>query len=117
MRIRPLVLLLTFLTTVPAFASITGTIINSDGHPVAGAKVSIYPTVTLDARRALLMSKTPERTPLVTKQTDSNGSFTFDSPKETVVDLRIDAAGFAPDAFSAIGPAAPILTSAPATGS
>src|SRR5438105_4412331 len=105
MRFRPLflLLLLTFLAAVPAFASITGTIINSDGQPVAGATVSIYEPETIDARRARLMSKSLDRAPLATKQTDSKGSFTFDSPKETVVDRRVDATGFAPDALRVLG--------------
>ena len=45
-------------------------------------------------RRGRLSSKTSERTPLATKQTDSKGNFTFDSPKEVVADLRIEAMGF-----------------------
>jgi hypothetical protein len=98
MRIHSL-LLLAFLASSSVFASITGTIINSDGQAIAGAKVSIYATETIDARRAWLVSKAPERSPLATKATDSKGSFAFDSPKEPVVDLRIDAAGFAPDAL------------------
>src|SRR5438105_11019387 len=98
MRIHSL-LLPAFLTSSSVFASITGTIINSDGQPIAGARVSIYATETIDARRAWLVSRAPERAPLATKAADSKGSFALDSPKEPVVDLRIDATGFAPDAL------------------
>ena len=99
MRIRLLCLAPTLLTASTVFASISGTVINSDGQPIAGAKVSMFVPETIDARRARLMSKTPERAPLVGKQTDGKGTFTFDSPKEAVVDLRIEAAGFGPDAL------------------
>ena len=97
MRIRTL-LLPAFLSASSALAAISGTVINSDGQPIAGAKVSMYAPETLEARRARLMSNTPERAPLATRQSDSRGNFSFDTPKEPVVDLRIEAVGFAPDA-------------------
>ena len=98
MRIRTL-LITAFLSASSALAAISGTVINSDGQPVAGAKVSMYAPETLEARRVRLMSTTPERAPLATRQTDSRGNFSFDTPKEPVVDLRIEAVGFAPDAL------------------
>src|ERR1700682_2295100 len=102
MRIRLLCLAPTLLTASTVFASISGTVINSDGQPIAGAKVSMFVPETIDARRARLMSKTPERAPLVAKQTDGKGTFTFDSPNEAVVDLRIEAAVFGPDALRVV---------------
>ena len=89
---------LTFLLTLPLFANITGVVINTDGQPIAGAKVSIYAPETVAARRTRFLSKTPERTALATTTTDSKGTFSFDSPKEQpVVDLSVEANGFAPD--------------------
>ncbi len=102
MRIRTL-LFPAFLSASSALAAISGTVINSDGQPIAGAKVSMYAPETLEARRARLMSNTPERAPLATRQSDSRGNFSFDTPKEPVVDLRIEAAGFAPDALRLLG--------------
>ena len=98
MRLLPLPLL-AFLISIPATASITGVVINTDGQPIAGAKVSIYAPETIEAHRVRLLSKSPERTPLASRQTDSKGAFTFDSPKDqSVVDLRVDVTGFAPEA-------------------
>ncbi|HEX9493855.1 MAG TPA: carboxypeptidase-like regulatory domain-containing protein [Thermoanaerobaculia bacterium] len=96
MRAR-LLSILTFLISLPLTASITGIVINTDGQPIAGAKVSIYAPETVAARRLRLFSKTVERTALATRQTDSKGNFSFDSPKDQpLVDLRVEASGFAP---------------------
>jgi uncharacterized GH25 family protein len=87
------------LISLPAVASITGVVINNDGQPIAGAKVSIFAPETIEARRARMLSKTPDRIAVATQQTDSKGSFNFDSPKDQpVVDLRVEAIGFAPEA-------------------
>src|ERR1700737_2311826 len=97
MRARLLSALIPFIA-LPLAASITGVVINIDGQPIAGARVSIYAPETIGARRLRLFSKTPERAALATKQTDSKGTFSFDSPKDqSLVDLRVEATGFAPD--------------------
>jgi uncharacterized GH25 family protein len=97
MRIRLLILLIAFLS-MPVAASVTGVIINSDGQPIAGAKVSLYAPETIESRRLRLVSTTPERTALATVTTDSKGTFSFDSPKgQSVVDVTVQASGYAPD--------------------
>jgi hypothetical protein len=99
MRAR-LLSLLALLISIPAAASITGVVINTDGQPIAGAKVSIYAPETSEAHRVRLVSKSPDRTPLASKQTDSKGAFAFDSPKDQpVIDVRVEAIGFAPEAM------------------
>src|SRR6059058_1506142 len=92
---------LSLVLTLPLFASITGTVINPDGQPIAGAKVAIFSSELVEARRARLLSKTPERPALATTESDSKGNFSFDSPKEPVVDVRVEASGYAPDALRA----------------
>ncbi|PYQ49013.1 MAG: hypothetical protein DMF59_14535 [Acidobacteria bacterium] len=89
---------ITLLMALPLTASVTGVVINTDGQPISGAKVSIFAPETIAARRTRLFSKTPERTAIATRPTDSKGSFSFDSPKDQpIVDLRVEASGFAPD--------------------
>jgi protocatechuate 3,4-dioxygenase beta subunit len=95
MRAR-LFAVLAVLVALPAFASITGTVMTRDGQPLAGAKVSIYSFESADARRARLVSANPEHTPLASTTTSSKGAFTLDSPKEPVVSIRVDATGYAP---------------------
>jgi protocatechuate 3,4-dioxygenase beta subunit len=95
MRARFLAVL-AVLAALPAFASITGTVMTRDGQPLAGAKVSVYSFESADARRARLVSANADRTPLAATTTNSKGAFTLDSPKDPVVSIRVDAAGYAP---------------------
>jgi protocatechuate 3,4-dioxygenase beta subunit len=87
---------LAVLVALPAFASITGTVMTRDGQPLAGAKVSVYPLEAADAHRARLISANAERTPLASTTTNSKGAFTLDSPKDPVVSIRVEATGYAP---------------------
>ncbi|HKR66276.1 MAG TPA: carboxypeptidase regulatory-like domain-containing protein [Thermoanaerobaculia bacterium] len=96
---RPLLALATLvlcLAALPSFAAINGTLMTSDGQPVAGARVSIFAYESSEARRARLLSATPEAVPLATGQTDAKGSFSLASPKDAVVELAIYARGYAP---------------------
>jgi hypothetical protein len=78
-------------------AAVTGVAINIDGKPVSGAKVSLFAPELIAATGPRLMSADPQRKPLATMTTDSGGKFTIDVPKDqTVVDIRIDAPGYAP---------------------
>ena len=84
------------LLSLPLPAAITGTVMTSDGAALAGARVSIHALETPDARRARLLSKAPDAVPLATAQTDAKGSFSLASPKEPVVELRVELRGYEP---------------------
>ena len=96
MRARILVATVVLALSTPAFAAITGTLMNSDGLPVAGARLALHPLETADARRARLLSDKPERTPLAATASDAQGRFSFESPKEPVVAIQVTADGYAP---------------------
>jgi len=85
---------------VALHAAVIGTVINIDGKPVNGAKVSLFaPELIFSAQRPRLLAADPQRTPLTTVTTDSNGRFSLNVPKEQpIVDIRIDASGYAPAA-------------------
>ena len=99
MRGRFLVLVLLLTWSVPSFAAITGTLMNPDGQPIAGARVSLYAVETAEARVARIISDQPERVALATTQSSEKGRFSLDSPKELVADLHVVASGFAPYAL------------------
>ena len=99
MRGRILVATVVLALSTPAFAAITGTLMNSDGQPVAGAKLALHSLETADARRARLLSDKPERTPLAATASDAQGRFSFESPKEPVVAIQVTADGYAPNAI------------------
>ncbi len=92
--------MLALLLSVPAWAAITGSIMTIDGAPIAGARVSIYAPEQSEARRTRLLSQTPARTPADSTQTDAKGGFSIPSPKDAIVEIRIDAAGYEPQAKS-----------------
>ncbi|HEY8713075.1 MAG TPA: carboxypeptidase regulatory-like domain-containing protein, partial [Thermoanaerobaculia bacterium] len=81
---------------MPASAAITGYVMNNDGQPIAGAKVESFAIETLDAERARFVSTTPERKALGNVESDAEGRFTLESPKDPVVVLRVNATGYAP---------------------
>ena len=88
--------LLLSLAALPLHAAITGTLVNADGHAVAGAKVSIFALELPEAALARLTSASPERTPIAATTSDGKGKFSIPSPKEPVVTLSVAAPGIAP---------------------
>jgi protocatechuate 3,4-dioxygenase beta subunit len=88
--------LLAALLALPALAAITGSVMTTDGAPISGARVMLYSPESPEARRARVLSDSPERVPLATAQTDSRGNWSLESPKEPVADLRVVAAGYEP---------------------
>ncbi len=90
-------LVLALLFPFSSFAALTGTVITTDGTPVSGAKITAYALEGSDAHIKRLLSKNPERPALGTAQSDSKGNFSIDPQKETMVELRVDATGFAPE--------------------
>src|SRR5688500_9712731 len=63
------VALILSLLAFPAAAAITGSVMNADGLPVAGARVSLMAQETPEASRARLLSPAPDPVPLGTAQT------------------------------------------------
>lgn len=98
MRARLLAAVALF-AAIPLSASIRGTAMSRSGQPIAGAKVSAFALETGASRLERLASKTPLRTALTTTTTSANGAFSLDSPKEPVVELQVEAAGYAPAAI------------------
>lgn len=65
-----------------------------DGTPVAGARVLIHATETPAARRERLLSASPHIVPIAETKTDAKGAFSLPSPKEPVVELRVELRGY-----------------------
>ncbi|MBV8517222.1 MAG: carboxypeptidase regulatory-like domain-containing protein [Acidobacteria bacterium] len=98
MRPRILVSLAALLCAFPALAAITGSVMSTDGQPLAGARVSAYGFESAEGRHARLVSANPEPVPLASTQTDAKGSFSLESPKGAVVELRVFLRGYEPAA-------------------
>ena len=93
--------LLLLLVSLSLHAAITGTLVNSDGQPIAGARVSIYPLELPEAALVRVSSKTPDRTAIAQTTSDTKGRFSIPSPKDAVVAVAVSAAGFAPASLRA----------------
>lgn len=94
---RLLILLSCLTVAIPSTAAVTGTVMNADGRPVAGARVTAYALETVEARRVRHLSEPSDRKPLVSTETATSGKFSIELPKETAVaQLQILAAGYAP---------------------
>lgn len=94
---RIAVALLLSVLSFPALAAITGTVVTTEGQPVAGARVMIHAVETTDARRERLLSPSPQLTALAETKSDAKGAFSLPSPKEAVVELRIELPGYEPE--------------------
>jgi len=94
-RLAVATLLLCF-TALRSAAAIQGTVMTTDGQPVAGARVSTIAFETPDARRQRLLSAAPEEVPLATALTDAKGNFSLASPKEPAVALSVFMRGYLP---------------------
>ncbi|HJT17625.1 MAG TPA: carboxypeptidase-like regulatory domain-containing protein, partial [Thermoanaerobaculia bacterium] len=88
MRISPLLLF----AASAAHAAITGTIIGTDGKPVAGATIEALVAEGSAVSRARLLSSSPQRTPVASVQSAQNGSFSID-PKSPLADLVVRVGG------------------------
>ncbi|HSY47283.1 MAG TPA: carboxypeptidase regulatory-like domain-containing protein [Thermoanaerobaculia bacterium] len=87
----------------PVRAAVIGTVINIDGKAVAGAKVSLYAPELIAAQGPRMLLAEPQRKALLTATSDSGGKFSLDVPKDqTVVDVRIEAAGYGPSSVRAV---------------
>src|SRR5260370_17064359 len=94
---RRLILALLFLfVSVPLFAAVSGSLIDTAGQPVAGAKGTIFAPETYEARRVRIESKTPDRTPLASTTSNAKGIFWFQPPNLPAYSPPIDPARFLP---------------------
>jgi len=94
-------LLLLVLVSAAANAAVTGTVVGTDGAPIAGARVRVFAREPFSAIAARLLSATPDPAPLATAQSAADGRFSIDVKGNAAVDLVVDAADRDPAALYA----------------
>jgi uncharacterized GH25 family protein len=87
----------------PLRAAVIGTVINIDGKAISGAKVSLFGPELISAQGPRMLAAEPQRKALLTSTSDSSGRFSLDVPKDqTIVDVRVEAAGYAPGSIRGV---------------
>lgn len=90
---RVAVTVLVAVSSLSAYASITGTIVDSDAKPVAGATIRAFASEDSRALRARLLAGNAGRDPVATAQSSETGAFSIDAKAHAAVDLVIEAEG------------------------
>lgn len=82
-----------------AHASITATVLDDDGKPLAGARLRAYGREDATSFRRRLLSKEPETSPIATAASAEDGSVSIDVKGTPVVRLVVDAPGRSAQVF------------------
>ncbi len=90
---RRLIAALALLTATTAHATITATVLDEEGKPLAGARVRAFGREESGALRKRLLSKEPETAPIATATTAADGRVSLDVKGQPVVRLVVDASG------------------------
>jgi len=93
MRTPAILLALTLAAASNAVAAITGTVIDPDGKPIAGAAIRAYAAENSAVLRARLLAGKIDREPLAAVQSSENGAFSLDVKGAAAVDVAIEAPG------------------------
>jgi len=87
---RKLAILLAFTASTNLSAAITGTIIDSDAKPIAGATIRAYAAENSSVMRARIIAGKIEREPVASAQSAENGTFSLDVKGAVAVDVVVD---------------------------
>jgi protocatechuate 3,4-dioxygenase beta subunit len=99
---RKLAILLAVTASTNLHAAITGTVIDIDAKPIAGAAVRAYAAEDSAALRARVLAGKIEREPLATAQTAEGGTFSLDVKGAVAIDVVIDAPSHARTAVASV---------------
>lgn len=94
MKRRVLVVAIATAVAPSLFASITGLVLAPDGAPAANVRVAAFRP--LSPYQSLPVAISGELVPLTTTKTDARGTFSIDVGGLGLVDIHVDAEGFAP---------------------
>jgi len=99
---RKLAILLAVTASTNLYAAITGTILDPEAKPVAGATIRAYAAENASVMRARIVAGKIDREPLATAQSVENGTFSLDVKSAVAVDVVIDAPSRARNAIAAV---------------
>src|SRR3954453_7842846 len=102
MDMRKLAIVLALTASTNLFAAITGTVIDHDGKPVAGAAIRAYAAENSSVMRARLLAGKIDLEPVAPAQTAENGTFSLDVKGPGAVDVTVDAPSRARTAIATV---------------
>ena len=88
---RKLAILLVVSASTNVFAAITGTVVDIDAKPIAGATIRAYAAENSSALRARILAGKIDREPIGSAQTAENGTFSLEVKGAVAVDVTVDA--------------------------
>ncbi|MEA2327878.1 MAG: hypothetical protein QOE68_2837 [Thermoanaerobaculia bacterium] len=99
---RKIAILLAFTASTNVFAAITGTVVDSDAKPIAGARIRAFAAENSSAMRARILAGKIDREPVASAQSAENGTFSLDVKGAVAVDVVVDAAPRAHNAIATV---------------
>jgi protocatechuate 3,4-dioxygenase beta subunit len=88
---RKLAILLAVTASTNLYAAITGTVVDPEAKPIAGATIRAYAPESSLAMRARIVAGKIEREPIASVKSAENGTFSLDVKDTIAVDVVVDA--------------------------
>jgi hypothetical protein len=99
---RKLAILLVLTASTNLSAAITGTVIDPDAKPIAGAAIRAYAAENSSAMRARILAGKIEREPIASVQSAENGTFSLDVKGAVAVDVVVEVPSRTRNAIAAV---------------
>jgi len=99
---RKLAILLAVTASTNLYAAITGTILDPEAKPIAGATIRAYAAENASVMRARIVAGKIDREPIASAQSAENGTFSLDVKGAAAVDVVIDAPSRTHNAIAAV---------------
>jgi protocatechuate 3,4-dioxygenase beta subunit len=99
---RKLAILLAFTASTNLSAAITGTVLDPDAKPIAGAAIRAYAAENSSVMRARILAGKIEREPIASAQSAENGTFSLDVKGAVAVDVVVDVPSRTHNAIAAV---------------
>src|SRR5438067_5805145 len=88
---RKLAILLAFTASTNLYAAITGTVVDADAKPIAGATIRAFAAENSSVQRTRILAGKLDREPVAVAQSAENGTFSLDVKGAVAIDVVIDA--------------------------
>lgn len=99
---RKLAIFLAFFASTSGYAAITGTVLDPEAKPIAGAAIRAYAAENSSVMRARILAGKIDREPIASAQSAENGTFSLDMKGAVAVDVVVDVPSRTRNAIAAV---------------